>query len=668
MWRVVVLLANVGVAWSYSMGAPSSTCSTMFPLHNGSPAQTSQSPYFFQFIKSTYSPGELISVNLAGNGVLLKGYQIQARDGVGKVVGQFTSAAGGRTINCGVENGALTHQNARDKPGVSFTWQAPNPAVGNIVFIATVLQNYNVFWVNVNSPAITPMMIPQTTPPQPPITTVATVPPPTKPPVTPGPQVTTPAEPPTTKAVTPAPPVVTTEPKPEMTTPVVGRVTLDDTCGNTKGCFVSCEGDHCDYVVTWKDGPDYVDFEVTSTLEIDGVHWIAIAFSSDLKMGDDDTVDCIGTRTNVIVTRSFNEGKSNIRLDTVEGTRGLSMTSGSFKDGVFTCKFRRSKTELVTRRKRQGVSTTAMFDLNQNWYLMFGHGSGTEDSTGFTKSMHRDNPVVTPSRVDFQSVDVIGETARYPLIKIHAILMIIAWILCTGVGIVAARYYKPVWTTTNIMGQRIWFQIHRTCMVTALVLTLIGFIIIFVEVGGYSQIPKIEGKEYLQAHPPLGIIVTILAIVNPIMSIFRPGPKDEKRPIFNWAHWSVGMLAHILSVIAICFGLEMKKSTAPSYSVWVVVGYVIYHVIMEIVLKSFDLYLDKSDTGRIDALGMTNTGATAQNGNHGNHFKAPPPAYTERDTIKNPKDSTVKKLLLVFHMGIATAFTITLILVVAIYD
>ncbi|XP_060081001.1 putative ferric-chelate reductase 1 homolog [Ylistrum balloti] len=536
MWWVVLLSAKVGMVWSYSMGAPSTTCSTMFPVHSGSPAQTTQPPYFFQLSKTTFTPGETLSVNLVGNGVILRGYQIQARDGNGNVVGQFTSAAGARTITCGLENGALTHSNARNKQGVSFTWQAPTPAVGGIQFIATVVQTYNVFWLNVNSPQITAVTVPPTLPPQPPTTMVVTVPSTRKPPVTLPPETTTSAAM-TEEITTQAPTIVTTDLTQiqTQTTPASGRVTMDDTCGTSKGCFVSCEGDSCEYVVTWKHGPEYVDFEVSSKIEIDGVHWIAIAFSNDVKMY------------------------------------------------FFLC---------------------------------------------------------------------------------LAILMIIAWILCTGIGIVAARYYKPVWTATNVMGQRIWFQIHRTCMVTALVLTLIGFVIIFVEAGGYSQIPKIEGKEYLQAHPPLGIIVTILAIINPIMSIFRPGPKDEKRPIFNWAHWSVGMLAHILSIIAICFGMEMKKSTAPSYSVWVVVGYVIYHVIMEITLKSFDLYLNRSDPGRIDALGMTNTGVSAQNGNH---FKAPP-AYTERDTVKPPKDSTVKKILLIFHMAIATAFTVTLVLLVALYD
>ncbi|VDI18218.1 Hypothetical predicted protein, partial [Mytilus galloprovincialis] len=96
------------------------------------------------------------------------------------------------------------------------------------------------------------------------------------------------------------------------------------------------------------------------------------------------------------------------------------------------------------------------------------------------------------------------------------------------------------------------------------------------------------GKEYLPAHPVLGIIVTILCILNPIMSLFRPGPTDKKRPIFNWAHWGVGMVAQILAIITIIFGVELQKSTAPKYTVWVVIGFVIYYVIMEITHKIVD--------------------------------------------------------------------------------
>ncbi|CAG2256060.1 unnamed protein product [Mytilus edulis] len=180
---------------------------------------------------------------------------------------------------------------------------------------------------------------------------------------------------------------------------------------------------------------------------------------------------------------------------------------------------------------------------------------------GSLVSIHNENPVVTPGKVDFQSFTVIGDTAKYPLVKVHACLMIIAWIFCTGIAIIAARHYKPVWSKSSWFNQKIWFQIHRTLMVTAMILTVIAFITIFVEVGGYSE---------------------------PIMSLFRPGPTDKKRPIFNWAHWGVGMVAQILAIITIIFGVELQKSTAPKYTVWVVIGFVIYYVIMEITQKIVD--------------------------------------------------------------------------------
>ena len=101
------------------------------------------------------------------------------------------------------------------------------------------------------------------------------------------------------------------------------------------------------------------------------------------------------------------------------------------------------------------------------------------------------------------------------------------------------------------------------------------------------QISAPMGKGYTESHPILGIIVTILTVTNvssravtcnnnhpdlyclqntymictgvylncniynihefqPIMALFRPRPKDKNRPIFNWAHWAVGMAAHIL--------------------------------------------------------------------------------------------------------------------------
>jgi len=42
----------------------------------------------------------------------------------------------------------------------------------------------------------------------------------------------------------------------------------------------------------------------------------------------------------------------------------------------------------------------------------------------------------------------------------------------------------------------------------------------------------------------------------------------------------------------------MKKTTTPKYAVWVVVGYVVYQILLEITLKAYDVCVDRPDTSR----------------------------------------------------------------------
>lgn len=76
-------------------------------------------------------------------------------------------------------------------------------------------------------------------------------------------------------------------------------------------------------------------------------------------------------------------------------------------------------------------------------------------------------------------------------------------------------------------------------MITTWALTIAGFVIIFVELRGWSAEDN--------PHAILGTITTILCFIQPFMALFRPGPSDKNRPIFNWAHWLVGNVAHVMA-------------------------------------------------------------------------------------------------------------------------
>lgn len=649
---VLLLTLLIGQISGYGRGAPSWTCSSKLPSHGGLEAQTSPATdYQITTSASTYTPGGSITVTITAlNGQDFKGYLMVAKDeGTGADLGSFSIISGGKVM-CGPKGDlAVTHTSKASKTTESFTWTAPSVASGNIKFEATIVQSYSVYWLNVRSDVVTLASAAVTTKP------TTAVPDTTKAATTSSVATEKNAVSTTMLSAVPMTTTTTTRTTTSTTTqpPATGAVTMDHRCGDTRGCFVNCEGNDCQYVVSWHYRPEYVDFSITRKVTGGGNKWLAIGFSSDSKMGDDDVLHCISDSAgHVTVARSYNQGTSNQPIANFQ--EGISSVVGSFTDGVFRCSFRYSQTrpDQDHRAKRQGT-TRPMIDLHQRHHLMLGDGPAFGD----VLSMHTENPLVTADMVDIQSTDIIGDVARYPLVKVHGCLMILAWIFCTGVGLVFARFYKPVWSNQTILGLKVWFQFHRGLMVTTLVLTLVGFIIIFVEADGYSKISAPMGKAYLQSHPVLGIIVTILTVANPIMALFRPGPNDKNRPIFNWAHWAVGMAAHILGVITICFGVELQKVGAPTYTVYVVIGYIVYHVLMEITLKVYDLFAERQNSARIEHMEMKNGNGATLNGN----------SFRPEEPKRDPKDSIIKKLLLVFHVAIAFAFTLTLLLLVTQY-
>ncbi|XP_063409493.1 putative ferric-chelate reductase 1 homolog [Mytilus trossulus] len=596
----------------YSFGAPVARCGDMLPSHGVSP-QASLPPYSLTASTNTYKLGDVINITLQSSETTLKGYIIAAKDNATRklVMGRFTDAANGITLNCGTSGaGAVTHQNGQLKSSQLFKWEPIADTTEPIVFIATVVETEPSFWMGITTEVVTPEI-----------------------------------------PVSPLPPTNVTTTIGTTTNVQSGSLPTDSECGATKGCFIDCTGNSCNYIVTWRDNGDAVDFELSAKLQDTNNKWIAIGFSSDLKMGDDEVITCILFGNNTSVLRSFNDGKGNVPV--ANPVEGLSNYIVTVQDGIFRCSFRKNKR--LTRQKRQ-TSRSLFVDLDNDFNVMYGTGPA---SSGSRVSIHIENPVVTPGKVDFQSFAVIGDTAKHPLVKVHACLMIIAWIFCTGIAIIAARHYKPVWSKSSWFNQKIWFQIHRTLMVTAMTLTVIAFITIFVEVGGYSEVYARPGKEYLPAHPVLGIIVTILCILNPIMSLFRPGPTDRKRAIFNWAHWGVGMVAQILAIITIIFGVELQKSTAPRYTVWVVVGFVIYYVIMEITQKVVDKLFNSQIDKAEDATGeMTLTQRSS--------YIVSLPKLDDKEK-KIIKVTLLKKSLLALHVVCSLSFTLALLILVSLY-
>jgi hypothetical protein len=60
----------------------------------------------------------------------------------------------------------------------------------------------------------------------------------------------------------------------------------DLACGRTKGCFYECKNDVCDFIISWRDNGDDIQFDVksrASSPDPDNM-WIAVGLSHDQNM------------------------------------------------------------------------------------------------------------------------------------------------------------------------------------------------------------------------------------------------------------------------------------------------------------------------------------------------------------------------------------------------
>ncbi|XP_060069676.1 ferric-chelate reductase 1-like [Ylistrum balloti] len=367
---------------------------------------------------------------------------------------------------------------------------------------------------------------------------------------------------------------ITTPPNTPSTAPPGGSVTLDPACGVSKGCFSDCEDSGCSVLVKWITiDEENIEFEISADVPTGSNNWVAIGFSSDKSMGSDSVVACVNSGT-VSVQTGYNTGKSYGSL--TPDTLGLSSISGSVVNSVLNCKF---------TRQTNITGESSFFDIRQDWYLLFARGPVV---SGVIR--RHSGTLISDETVDFLSSDLqTGGKLSYVLVQVHGSLMVVAWVLFSSIGIFIARYLKPMWPNSTLLGQKVWFQIHRTCMITVLLLTATGFVVIFIEVGGYADEVGIsdENNSFATYHPILGIVVMALTVLNPLIALCRCAPDHKRRPIFNFYHWFFGTSAHILAAVTIVFATYLDKSNVPTSATYIGISYICVFVFLEIILELY---------------------------------------------------------------------------------
>ncbi|KAK7099855.1 hypothetical protein V1264_022902 [Littorina saxatilis] len=478
---LIGLLSHCGhVAHAYSSGAPSSACVTMLPIH-GPIAQQVPSPYVVNVSSVEVLPSGTVTVTISGDD--FKGFMVTAYSS-DFAVGTMVPLNNQAKVVCNALS--ITHTGSALKPNVTFQWTAPGDMFeGTLInFKATIVKERVIFWTGILSAE--PLVYVETSPdlPQSGGTSNSTT---------------------TNDPGSVLLPTATTTIAPGKTNQFPGHLASDTECGKSKACFHDCEAGKCTFIVSWDDDGDVIVMSMTYRVPDSNEHWVAVGFSKDQEMGDDSVTECIMHDGEVKVQQSYNDGMDNKYLDNKKAA--LSEQSGKLEDGLLHCTF---------HRKKSYPRDPLIFDLNNDYYLMVAVG----EALNGIKIPHTFDvlPPVSDHRIDLQAMENVAgeEPPTNVLVQIHGALMIISWVMLMSIGITTAKYGKAMFPKINPFGVNIWFQIHRACLVTAAVLTVIAVLIMAVQCKGYCQIPLIagEGKNHWPLHPVLGLLVLVLTVIN----------------------------------------------------------------------------------------------------------------------------------------------------------
>lgn len=598
MRLLILFLFTITVVRSLPQGAPSGACQTMMPFHGGIRPQGGIPPYT---IVPRRQGGRVTVTVTSSLGVPFQGFLLQGRTPNSEILGQFDSASvnEGHPIDCAEASDSITHNSPNDKSSIDVVWTPPRGYEGPVIFNATIAQAYDTFWTGVESH---PVEISKRGANDPEFV---------------------------------APPVANNPTPPNYAPPPPRQNSAEfdpfyEGCSVFKLCFgspVDCvNSKNCKAAVAVTVAGDRYDFE----LKADNAAWVGTGLSRDDKMGDDSVIECVKRGNSVAAYMSYTNGAPNYGAPRLPNPQlGIQLLNSSSVDGVIYCKVRRDVLTNVNGRT---------FDLIREKYnILIAAGSSVNPNS---VSFHDLVYLASAEPQALSDVSALAAKSKL-LIRLHGSFMIAAWLGTASIGIMLARYYRQTWVGNQLFGKDMWFAWHRTFMVLTWTLTIVAFVLIFVELKAWS------GEN--NPHAILGTVTTILCFIQPIGAYFRPHPGTSRRPIFNWLHWGIGNAAHIVAIVTLFFAVKLTKAELPEFVDWILVVYVVIHVISHLVLSVMNCVAEKSSERRVSSFPMKDLGTGRSS------------AYADRSS--DAPFSAFRKALLAIYIVIIIVIVVALIVI-----
>ncbi|XP_078515386.1 putative ferric-chelate reductase 1 [Lissotriton helveticus] len=484
----------------YPNGQVAEVCDSLLPNHGGSIPQTSQAPYTITVSSTIFSPGDQITVTLQANsGTTFKGFLLQAHT-VGKstTVGSFLVSD---------SSAQILQCNSVQNSAVSHT-------------SATAKSKVSAVWVAPSG--LSQILFSGTF-----VQSYST-----------------------------------------FWTQVESRALLSkqisgDDCGLEKFCFSNSQGCNpanasCFFMSLAPSSGGGFTFQMSALS--DG--YVAVGFSDDKVMGNDDIYICVTNAGRIDIQR----GSSTVQK-TVDRTSLITVPGNmtSFESGVIKCSF-----------STENIITTPDGNSNGSYYIFLARGPSLN---GIIQE-HTQTPLITNDKVNTSEIiSVVAQDSSSSVstsVRAHGALMLIAWMTTGSIGMVFARYLRYS-AKRPIFGKELWFQVHQALMVLTVAATITAFVVIFADVKGWVYDAG--------AHPVLGCIVMILSFFQPIIAFFRPDINDKRRIIFNYFHAANALIIKVLAVAELFLGLQLIDTTANLWQAKVLGGFVGWEALTIIILE-----------------------------------------------------------------------------------
>jgi len=242
----------------------------------------------------------------------------------------------------------------------------------------------------------------------------------------------------------------------------------------------------------------------------------------------------------------------------------------------------------------------------------------------------------------------------------HGTVMVLAWMVFAPTGILIARYGRLLHfgARRKLLGDTIWFQVHRIALALAALATLLGFFLILVQ----SQSTWVDANFYgqlLYTHSILGVLIVSFAMTQVWMALFRCHTDSKFRFIYNWAHRTTGILAFVLSVpniFIIAYWLPFHHNGLVTilslWTAWVV-----------IVVVAFEFLQHRSKILRKPSKNHRETRATAYEISRIDH-QHNETTIVEKEDLEDDTINKIKLVLLSVHIVVSIALAIALIILI----